>query len=284
MLRKDEGRSRVVRRARPDRDRKGHHAGALEGRGSVSCGSPHGANPRRAVTTDGPTGPHGGPSCDGGTPSEGTDPMGRLDPRIGTPEGPGSPGPTSRYGRLGDRPEARRRVRSPGVPVPHQLEGRVLGPEPTAGTVTRRSAARFVRLGGQQRIAAVDRTPDGPVTTHSSQTRDARSISASPAAPGRHGETRRGHATEGGPGHGDREPHGREWLKHVTGPGEDQAATAVENGGGGTTRVWKPAARWTRRGASGQPTAWSDRRDMDSPSLERRRGEEPKGRKAESDT
>jgi hypothetical protein len=195
------------------------------------------------VTTDGPTGPHGGPSCDGGTPSEGTDPMGRLDPRIGTPEGPGSPGPTSRYGRLGDRPEARRRVRSPGVPVPHQLEGRVLGPEPTAGTVTRRSAARFVRLGGQQRIAAVDRTPDGPVTTHSSQTRDARSISASPAAPGRHGETRRGHATEGGPGHGDREPHGREWLKHVTGYEEEQTVKVVRNGEGGPKRVWKPATR-----------------------------------------
>jgi hypothetical protein len=158
---KDAGRSRAVRRVEPDRGRKGRHAGALERRGSVLRGSPRGATPRRAVTTDGPNGPHGGPSCDGGAPSDRTHHLGRLDPRIGAPAGSGSPGLASLSGCRGAAPRPDGGSGHLGAPAPRQLEGRVLGPEPTAGTAIRRGGVRLVRLGGQQRTAADDRESTG---------------------------------------------------------------------------------------------------------------------------
>lgn len=39
------------------------------------------------------------------------------------------------------------------------------------------------------------------------------------------------------------EPHGREWPKYATGPGEEQTAKVVGNGGGGPKRGWNPATR-----------------------------------------
>jgi hypothetical protein len=46
-------------------------------------------------------------------------------------------------------------------------------------------------------------------------------------------------------GAGKTKPHGRQWLKQVTGSGGVQTVRVVENGAGGPKRVWKPA---TRRG------------------------------------
>jgi hypothetical protein len=41
----------------------------------------------------------------------------------------------------------------------------------------------------------------------------------------------------------ENEPQGREWLKQVTGSGEDQTVKVAENDEGGSQRVWKPAAK-----------------------------------------
>jgi hypothetical protein len=78
------------------------------------------------------------------------------------------------------------------------------------------------------------------------------------------------HAGGRSAGSRDAQPHGREWPKHATGFEEEQAVKVVGNGAGGTTRVWKPAARFGPRGSS---------RDTDSSSWERRRGEQLHGRR-----
>jgi hypothetical protein len=39
------------------------------------------------------------------------------------------------------------------------------------------------------------------------------------------------------------EPHGREWPKYATGPGEEQTVMVVRNGEGGPKRGWNPATR-----------------------------------------
>jgi hypothetical protein len=74
------------------------------------------------------------------------------------------------------------------------------------------------------------------------------------------------------------EPHGREWLKQVTGLEEGQTVKVVKNGEGGPQRVWKPATRRSRtkavRAAGGRPS-----REVDSSSWERRRGGRPYGRR-----
>lgn len=41
----------------------------------------------------------------------------------------------------------------------------------------------------------------------------------------------------------EKEPHGREWLKYVTGLGEAETVKVVRNGEGGPKREWKPATR-----------------------------------------
>lgn len=41
----------------------------------------------------------------------------------------------------------------------------------------------------------------------------------------------------------ENEPQGREWVKYLTGPREEQTVKVVRNGKGGTKRVWKPATR-----------------------------------------
>jgi hypothetical protein len=101
--------------------------------------------------------------------------------------------------------------------------------------------------------------------------------------PALHPRSALGRPVEGVPARGEgTKPQGREWLKHVTGSGEDQAVKVAENDEDGTTRMWNSAARRACRRANGQPDVQSVRRDMDSPSLERRRGKEPQGRRAES--
>jgi len=45
----------------------------------------------------------------------------------------------------------------------------------------------------------------------------------------------------------ERQPQGREWLKHTTGHGEAQAVKVVGNGGGGTKQEWNPATGRHRR-------------------------------------
>jgi hypothetical protein len=74
------------------------------------------------------------------------------------------------------------------------------------------------------------------------------------------------------------QPHGREWLKKVTGLGEAQAVKVVGNGGGGPKRVWNPATRRLLERATELFGAWrGGRREVDSPSWERRRGGKPQG-------
>jgi len=94
-------------------------------------------------------------------------------------------------------------------------------------------------------------------------------------------------------GNGEHQPHGCEWPKYATGSGEEQAARAAENGGGGSSRGWKPATRHggtvEARAEAGRPTSHrrreptaggrgnTPRRERDSPGWERRRGDELHG-------
>jgi hypothetical protein len=41
----------------------------------------------------------------------------------------------------------------------------------------------------------------------------------------------------------ENKPQGREWLKQVTGPEEEQAVKVAKNDEGGPERVWNPATR-----------------------------------------
>jgi hypothetical protein len=78
-------------------------------------------------------------------------------------------------------------------------------------------------------------------------------------------------------GRGETEPHGREWSKHTTGFEEEQTVKVVENGEGGPKRVWKPATRCFEPGTA-SVVPGRERREVDSSSWERRRGEELQGR------
>ena len=93
----------------------------------------------------------------------------------------------------------------------------------------------------------------------------------------------------------DPRPHGREWPKYATGPGEEQTAKVAENGEGGPKRGWNPATRHggpvTAQAATARPDSRrrrkptegargnTPRREVDSPDWERRRGDKPHGRR-----
>lgn len=47
----------------------------------------------------------------------------------------------------------------------------------------------------------------------------------------------------GGRGKRDNKPHGCVWMKNATRSEEEEAVKVVENGVGGTKRVWKPATK-----------------------------------------
>jgi hypothetical protein len=70
-------------------------------------------------------------------------------------------------------------------------------------------------------------------------------------------------------------------MKDSTGFEEEQAVKVVRNGEGGPKRGWKPA---TRRSGNGSVKAGvgTVRREVDSSSWARRRGDEPHGRRDES--
>jgi hypothetical protein len=81
-----------------------------------------------------------------------------------------------------------------------------------------------------------------------------------------------------GEGESGNEPQGCEWLKETTGFGEAKTARVVGNDGGGPQRVWKPATRRSRR-TGVRATGGRPSREVDSPDWERRRGDEPQGRR-----
>jgi hypothetical protein len=66
---------------------------------------------------------------------------------------------------------------------------------------------------------------------------------------------------ERGIGEPGAEPHGREWMKHSTGPEEAETVKVVRNGAGGPERDWNPATRYgDHRSASRGGTTGTDRR------------------------
>jgi hypothetical protein len=131
------------------------------------------------------------------------------------------------------------------------------------GSAARRSRPGASRLGTHppRRASALFRERAGPVTA-------VRVLSSGRGSGGR---------TMGSRG---RKPPGCEWPRHATGFGEEQAVKVVGNGGGGTKRVWKPATRRAEPSGVRAPGG-AGRREVDSPSWERRRGGEPHGRRFE---
>lgn len=169
---------------------------------------------------------------------------------MGRPGQPGRRAGTSQPetdGQAGDA-DARRTVSTVRRRIPHEhLDGE---PEPDLMPSGGRSGGGTVRRTSVWRAGRSDRITWAGTPSPASGRRRARQ---------HRGNARLGHRRRTGgttdrdgfrvsgcaaqQGSRDGEPHGRVWLKKVTGSGGAQAVTVVGNGRGGPKRVWNPAAR-----------------------------------------
>jgi len=169
-----------------------------------------------------------GPTPGGGnTPTDGPSHCGRGNPGQ-EPDRPGRCGSPHRRPRRGDPARSCHRTKMRlGAWVTGGRQARNPGSRSRNGPPWRYGAARR-RETAHRGVAG---PPDRPGAFRSEPTPTTGRTAARPPSRSHRGSR-------------EREPQGREWLKQVTGSGEEQTVQAARNGGGGPTRAWNPATRW----------------------------------------